>query len=100
MEFSIEPRQSPFRVGVLGEHQSPSRVDVVVEPAFTNLIKVFDAMIRTKVFLKKGEGASLKTPALPGEKSATLTLCYLIIQRSNNSHSGGPMPSLFENNKL
>jgi hypothetical protein len=72
----------------------------VVEPAFTNLIKIFDVMIRTKVFFEKGEGASLKTHALAGEKSVTLTLCYLIIQRNNNSHSGGPMPSLFENNKL
>jgi hypothetical protein len=24
----VEPRQSPYRIGVAGEHQSPSRVDV------------------------------------------------------------------------
>jgi hypothetical protein len=27
-ELSVEPRQSPYRVGVLGEHQSPYRVGV------------------------------------------------------------------------
>jgi hypothetical protein len=28
------------------------------------------------IYMKKGKGASLKTPALAGEKSATLTLYY------------------------
>jgi hypothetical protein len=49
---------------------------------------------------EKGEGASLKTHALAGEKSATLAPCYLIIKRDNNSHSGGLVPSLFKDNKL
>jgi hypothetical protein len=39
--------------------------------------------------LKKGEGASLKTPALAGEKSATLTLCLFNLFKGIISHNGG-----------
>jgi hypothetical protein len=56
----------------LGEHQSPSRVDVIVRPAFTNLTKIFDAMIKTKVFEKR-RGCLVKNPALAGEKSDALS---------------------------
>jgi hypothetical protein len=43
---------------------------------------IFDAIIGTSN-LNKGEGASLKTPALVGEKSATLTFCYSIYSKKS-----------------
>jgi hypothetical protein len=46
--------------------------------------------------LRKGEGASLKTPALAGEKSATLTFCLFNLFKEITSHSGGLRPALFK----